>query len=92
MEDTNLIALGLIQTLALLVYRWVGKSFFSQPRSNHPSIFWNPMARTALCLGPVIVIFGMVVLAFFITKSPWIFLAASVVLFGIFSPRTPRSF
>lgn len=85
--DTDLIALGGLQVVTLLLYRWVARTFVSQPLFNHPAIFHNPTARMVLCYGPYIVGGVLVVLSFFLTESPWLFLCLSVVGFVVFSER-----
>jgi hypothetical protein len=85
--DTGLLALGGLQIATLLLYRWVGRSFVSQPRFNHPAIFHNPTARMLLCNGPFVVGGALIVLSFFLTESPWLFLGLSVAGFIAFSAR-----
>ena len=87
MEDTAFWTLWAIQIVALLIYRWVGKVFFSQPRFNHPAIFWNPTSRFILCYAPMVVMAILVALAFFITQSPWWFLGFSFIGFVMCSTK-----
>lgn len=85
--DTSLMLLGIAQALSLLIYRWVGAVFISQPRFNHPMIFHNPKARTVLFYGPMLASVIFVVLAFILTDSPWLFLGLTVAGFVAFSAR-----
>lgn len=85
--DTVLLILGCIQIATLLIYRWVGRTFVSQPLLNHPAIFHNPTARMLLCNGPYVVGGALTVLSFFLTDSPWLFLGLSVAGFIAFSAR-----
>lgn len=77
------------QILNLLVYRWVGAVFLSQPRFNHPMIFHSPVARILLAYGPLVTMVALIVLAFVLTDSPWWFLAGSIALWIAWS-RMPN--
>ena len=90
--DAWLVILVIVQVLNLLVYWWVGNVFFSQPRHNHPRIFWNPTARLLLGYGPLIMLALLVVLAFFVTRSPWWFLGLSFVALLACSQRPYSNF
>lgn len=91
MED-GFIILGVIQAVNLFVYRWVGKVFTSQPRFNHPKIFHNPLAQSVLCYGPMVTMAILVILAFVLTNSPWIFLGLTLAGFVAFSARPHPEF
>ena len=84
METVDIAIIG-TQGIALLVYRWVMRNYYSQPKHNHPSIFWNKTSRMLLCNGPTIVIVTMVILAFFTIEYPWWFLFISFILVMIFT-------
>ena len=79
--------LGCLQLATLLLYRWVVRSFVSQPKYNHPAIFYNPTARLLLCNGPFVVGAVLIVLSFFMTMSPWLFLGLSIAGYIAFSGR-----
>jgi hypothetical protein len=81
MMEASLLILGGIQLVALLLYRWVGKVFVSQPAYNHPGIFHDATARLLLCYGPLVVMAVLVILAFFVTNSPWLFLGLTIAGF-----------
>lgn len=85
--EISLVLLGIAQALNLLIYRWVGAAFVSQPRFNHPMVFHNPTARLMLCYGPMVAMVILVVLAFVLTESPWLFLGLTVGGFVAFSAR-----
>lgn len=87
--DTPLLILGILQVIALLLYRWVGKVYFSQPAFNHPGIFRNEIAAMVLCYGPLAAMVVLVVLAFVLTDAPWWFLGLSVAGWVACSP-SPR--
>jgi hypothetical protein len=78
------------QVLNLLIYRWVGAAFLSQPRSNHPMIFYSPVARILLAYGPLVIMVTLIALAFVLTDSPWWFLAGSLALWIAWS-RMPNA-
>lgn len=90
--ETSLVILGIAQGVNLLVYRWIGAVFFSQPRFNHPMIFHNPTARLILCYGPMVTMAILVILAFALTESPWLFLGLTVAGFVAFSARPHPDF
>jgi hypothetical protein len=86
--DSNFIIIGFFQFVVMLIYRWVNIVFISQPRGYHPAIFHSPKARLVLCYGPYIVFCLLVALAFFLTKSPWLFLGLTAACLVAFS-ETP---
>lgn len=85
--DGPLLVLGFFQVVALLIYLWVGRVFISQPVTNHPGIFYDPTARLILCNGPAATMVILVVLAFMLTNSPWLFLGLSLAGWIVCSPR-----
>ena len=85
--DPTLIVLGALQVVNVSIYAWVGRVFLSQPRINHPGIFHNATARLLLCYGPLVMMLVLVLLAFFFTNSPWLFLGLTVAGFVAFSAR-----
>ena len=87
--DATFWTLAAAQVVNLLVYKWVGAVFLSQPRFNHPMMFHNPTARLLLAYGPLVIMVVLIVLAFFLTDSPWWFLAGSLVLWVAWS-RMPN--
>ncbi len=88
--ETHLVVLGILQVVTVLIYGWVGRVFLSQPRYNHPSIFHSPAARLVLCYGPLVAMVVLVVLAFVLTESPWLFLGLTVAGFVASSVRPDR--
>lgn len=89
--EISLVILGILQIVTILIYGWVGRVFLSQPRYNHPTIFHSPTARAMLCYGPLVVMVVLVVLAFFLTKSLWLFLGLSFAGFVASSVRPDRN-
>lgn len=92
MMETNLIVLGVLQILNILIYGWVVKAFLSQPRFNHPGIFLKPTARLLLGYGPPVTMVILVVFAFVLTESPWLFLGLTVAGAVAFSMRPDPEF
>lgn len=74
--------LGILQIFCVWIGWWVYRSYYTQPRYNHPAIFWNPLTRTLLTCGPTIGIVGLVITAFFLTAHPWIFLIFTLIVLG----------
>jgi hypothetical protein len=74
--------LAVLQVAFIWIGWWVYNSYFTQPRHNHPPIFWNPLTRTLLIYGPSIGIIGLVIAAFFLTSHPWIFLFFTLAFWG----------
>lgn len=89
--NTSFIILGVLQAIFLFTYRWVGMVFISQPKINHPRIFWNPTSRLVLCYGPLAMMAVLVALAFMLTESPWLFLGLTVAGLIAFSSRPNTS-
>lgn len=85
--NNYLVLLSVIQILNLLVYWWVQKNFFL-PRLIQPRIFHIAIFRNLLIVVPIILGLLIMVLAFFHTDSPWIFLGLSIAGFVAFArPR-----
>jgi hypothetical protein len=77
--------LGIIQLVNIGLMRYVGKNFITQPDWNVPALFRNPLIARLLVIGTQVLFVVLIVLAFFLSKSPWWFLGASVGLFFAFS-------
>ncbi len=82
------IVLWLLLAVSVATYWWVGKVYISQPRFNHPALFWRSSIAKALVLGPQIVLAVVVIGGFFFTKSGWWFLGVAVAAVVLFAPRT----
>lgn len=85
--NSALLILGILQVANILVYQWVNKVFVSQPIINHPPLFYSATARIALCYGPYIIGLLLIMLAFFLTDSPWLFLGVTGAGFVACSER-----
>ncbi len=70
------------QIILIQVGWWVYGSYFTQPKHNHPSIFWNPIARMLLVYGPTIGIIGTIALAFYLTDHGGLFLVLTLIWWG----------
>lgn len=81
--EKSIIILGVAQFVNILVMRYVGKSFITQPDWNVPAIFRNPFIGKLLVIGPQIALVALIILAFVFTSSPWWFAGASVLAFII---------
>lgn len=73
-----------------LIHRWVCKSYYMQPKFNHPPIFWNPILRHLLCIGPLVIFLGITIAAFFLTESPWWFLLLAFATLMLTTPTARR--
>ncbi|OFW87506.1 MAG: hypothetical protein A3J37_07285 [Alphaproteobacteria bacterium RIFCSPHIGHO2_12_FULL_45_9] len=71
--------LVIVQMLFMRISWWVYYSYMTQPRYNHPAIFWNPLVRTILIWGPFVGIASLFFVAFTMTSSPWWFVAFSII-------------
>jgi len=81
-DDTGnavFLILMLLQAFLMRVNWWVYYTFITQPKYNHPPIFWNPFVRVILVSGPFIGIALLMFLSFFVTSSPWWFISLSVI-------------
>lgn len=88
--DGTLLVLGVLQVIAILTFRWVGRVYMTQPSFNHPDIFRNPTVAAILVYGPIAAMVVMVVLAFLLTDHPWWFLALSIAGWVACSPSPNR--
>jgi hypothetical protein len=83
----HFILLAVLQALNIIVHWWVQKNF-ALPRLIQPKIFQSAIAGTLLIIAPNVIGLILVVLAFFFTNSPWLFLGLSVAGFIAFAkPR-----
>lgn len=89
-SDPGFLILYIVFFIACLIHRWVCKSYYLQPRFNHPPIFWNRAIRNLLCLGPLIVFIVVAILVFFLTESPWWFLLLAFITLMITTPTVRR--
>ena len=67
----------LIQMFLIRTGWWVYYSYITQPKYNHPMIFWNPLMRMALVVGPSTCAILLVVFSFYQNIHPWWFLLFS---------------
>ena len=80
--------LVILQLVLVLILRWIGKVYWSQPRHNWPALFQNPLMAIAVVWGALIAFGVNLFLAFAWTDFPWIFLLGSIVAFLFFAlPR-----
>lgn len=82
------VLLWILFVVSAALFWWVGKAFVSQPRSNHPGIFWNSMVAKILVIAPLLGLGAVAVGGFVFTASGWWFLGAVVAAFLLLSPRT----
>ena len=68
----------LIQMFLIRTGWWVYYNYTTQPKYNHPMIFWNPLMRLALVVGPTACAILLVVFAFHQNIHPWWFLLFSI--------------
>jgi hypothetical protein len=85
--NNYLTLLSAIQVLNMLAYWWVQRNFFL-PRLIQPKIFRIGIIRIFLVVVPTILGIFLMVLAFFLIDSPWLFIGLSVAGFVAFA--TPR--
>jgi hypothetical protein len=76
--------LAVFQGLNLLLHWWVQQNF-AKPRLIQPSVFHSPITRSLLLIAPNIIGLTLIVLAFFFTDSPWLFLGFSAAGFIAFA-------
>ena len=84
--ETSIIILGVVQFVNILIMRYVGKNFITQPDWNVPSIFRNPVAGKLLVIGPQVALVALIILGFIVTNSPWWFAGISIIAFIILAP------
>lgn len=71
--------LFLVLVASYFLYQWVGAVYVSQPRENHPAIFWNPVAATALTILPFAGFILVAICGFIYTSAGWYYLAGSII-------------
>jgi hypothetical protein len=81
------IVLGLAFVMIAALHWWVAKAYLSQPRQNHPMIFWNPVRAAGLVIAPQVGFVLLVVLGFMFTNIGWWLLGVSVVTFIVLASR-----
>lgn len=86
MEITDILLWGLFGVSAA-IYWWVGKVYISQPKFNHPAIFWNPIRAKVLLLVPQLGFLLSVTGGFIYTQNGWWYLGAVVIGFVALSSR-----
>jgi hypothetical protein len=69
------------------LYWWVGKVFVSQPKFNHPRLFWKPAVAKALVTAPLLGFGAVVIGGFVFTTSGWLFLGSVVAAFVLLGVR-----
>ena len=69
------------QVIASWALWWTYRVYHSQPRENHPSIFWNPLVRSMLIWLPFLITLGLPIVSFFLVDHPWEFVIFAIVAF-----------
>jgi hypothetical protein len=77
--------------VSALLFWWVGKVFISQPRFNHPRLFWNPAVAKILTTAPLLGLGAVAIGGFIFTTSGWWYLGAVLAVFFFLSSK-PASF
>jgi hypothetical protein len=78
------ILLAVLQGLNLFLHWWAQENF-AKPKLIQPSVFKNPVIGLLLIIAPNIIGLILIVLAFFYTESPWLFLGLSIAGFVAFA-------
>lgn len=81
------VVLWILFAVSAALYWWVGKVFVSQPKLNHPQLFWNPTVANALVTAPLLGLGAVAVGGFVFTASGWWFLGAAVAAFLLLGVR-----
>ena len=85
------VMLWILFGVSAAIYWWVGKVYVSQPKFNHPSIFWNPTRAKILLVSPPIGFLLTIVGGFIYTENGWWYLGVVVIGLVALSSR-PLSF
>lgn len=85
------VVLWILFTVSAGLYWWVGKVFVSQPKHNHPQLFWNPAVAETLVTAPLLGLGAVAVGGFLFTTSGWWFLGAAVAAFVLLGVRPGAS-
>lgn len=86
MFDSGFFILYVAVLIVSIIYRWVSKAYYLNTPENQPAIFWNPLARNILCIGPTALLVLIAILSFWLTSYTWWFLAISFVTLMLISP------
>ena len=71
-----------------LIYYYVGRAVLSQPKHNHPMLFWSGGMKWAAMVVPPSGYLALIVAGFFLTDSGWMVLLASIIAYWVFAVRT----
>lgn len=80
-------ALVTVLIFSTALYWWVGKVYVSQPRFNHPQLFYNSILATVLVYLPYFGFLAIVVSGFILTEYGWWYLGATVAAFIAFAVK-----
>jgi len=83
--------LWLLCVTSTLLHWWVGKVYISQPRFNHPRIFWNPIMANTLTIAPQLGFLLTVIGGFILTGNGWWYLGV-VIFCGIVFSSMPEKY
>ncbi|MEO3680129.1 hypothetical protein ABGI61_13940 [Rheinheimera sp. FR7-31] len=81
------VVLWIVFAVSAMLFRYVGKSFISQPDYNVPEIFRNPGIAKLLVILPQLGFASVIMLGFIITDNGWWYLGAVVVGVLILVPK-----
>jgi hypothetical protein len=85
------VALWILFAVSTALYWWVGKVFVSQPKHNHPQLFWNQTVAETFVIAPLLGLGAVAVGGFVFTTNGWWFLGAAVAAFLLLGVRPGAS-
>ena len=85
------VVLWVVFAVSAILFRYVGKSFISQPDYNVPEIFRNPGTAKLLVTLPQLGFLTVAILGFVLTDNGWWYLGAVITAVVLLAPK-PRSF
>lgn len=83
----TVIILWTLLIISVLIYKWMHKVYFSQPRWNHPGLFVHANTFIVCCLIilPPVSMIAIPILSFIITGNGWWMVFVSVLSWICFS-------
>lgn len=73
--------------VSAVIYWWVGKVYISQPKWNHPRIFWHTVRAKILMIAPQLGFLISLIGGFVYTQNGWLYLGAVLLTIIVFSSR-----
>ena len=81
------VVLWIVFAVSAALYWWVARVYVSQPKFNHPRLFWNPAVATTFLAAPLLGLLAVAVGGFVFTSNGWWFLGAAAAALVLLSAK-----